>query len=46
VGDGTAYRASQGRAVGRDGWIDIRIDGVDIHVGGATVTCINGQITA
>jgi PhzF family phenazine biosynthesis protein len=46
VGDGSSYRASQGRAIGRDGWIDIRIEGTDIHVGGATVTCIRGEITA
>ncbi len=44
IGDGSHYRASQGRQLGRDGWIDIRIDGADIHVGGACVTCVTGQV--
>ena len=44
VGDGSTYRASQGRQLGRDGWIDIRIDGSDIHVGGECVTCVRGEV--
>ena len=44
VADGTTYRASQGRQLGRDGWIDIRIDGADIHVGGQCVTCVRGEV--
>ena len=44
IGAGSAYRASQGRQLGRDGWIDIRIDGADIHVGGECVTCVQGQV--
>ena len=44
VASGDSYRASQGRQLGRDGWIDIRIDGADIHVGGACVTCVTGQV--
>ena len=44
VADGSAYRASQGRQLGRDGWIDIRIVGSDIHVGGSCVTCVQGQV--
>ncbi len=44
IASGDQYRASQGRQLGRDGWIDIRIDGADIHVGGACVTCVTGQI--
>ena len=44
IGDGSAYRASQGRQLGRDGWIDIRIDGTDIHVGGNCVTCVRGEV--
>ena len=44
VASGDSYRASQGRQLGRDGWIDIRIDGADIHVGGACVTCVAGQV--
>lgn len=45
VGPGDSYRASQGRQVGRDGWIAIRFEGVDIHVGGQCVTCIRGTVT-
>ena len=44
VGSGDTYRASQGRQLGRDGWIDIRIEGKDIHVGGACVTCVRGEV--
>ena len=44
VASGDSYRASQGRQLGRDGWIDIRIDGADIHVGGTCVTCVTGQV--
>lgn len=45
VGDGDSYVASQGRQVGRDGYITIRFDGVDIHVGGKCVTCVEGHVT-
>lgn len=41
VGDGS-YVASQGRQLGRDGRVDVRISGTDIHIGGACVTCIDG----
>jgi PhzF family phenazine biosynthesis protein len=44
VGDGGSYLASQGRQVGRDGKITIRIEGTDIHVGGQCVTCIDGSV--
>jgi PhzF family phenazine biosynthesis protein len=44
IGDGSSYRAIQGRQLGRDGWIDIRIDGTDIHVGGECVTCVRGEV--
>jgi PhzF family phenazine biosynthesis protein len=44
VGDGSSYVASQGRQVGRDGFISIRIDGADVHVGGQCVTCVGGQV--
>ena len=44
IADGGHYRASQGRQLGRDGWIDIRIDGTDIHVGGSCVTCVRGEV--
>lgn len=44
VGAGGSYVASQGRQVGRDGFISIRIDGAEIHVGGQCVTCITGSV--
>ena len=42
IGDGDAYIASQGRQVGRDGRITLRIHGADVHVGGQSVTVIEG----
>lgn len=42
IRDGDSYRASQGRQVGRDGKVHIRIKGSEIHVGGNCVTCIEG----
>lgn len=44
IGAGGSYVASQGRQVGRDGFITIRIEGQDIHVGGQCVTCISGEV--
>lgn len=44
VRDGDSYVASQGRQVGRDGFIRVRIDGADIHVGGECVTCVLGDV--
>lgn len=43
IGDGSAYIASQGRQVGRDGSVHIRIEGDAIHVGGACVTVVSGS---
>lgn len=45
VKDGDSYLASQGRQVGRDGYISIRFEGADIHVGGQCVTCVTGAVT-
>lgn len=45
IGDGSTYLASQGRQMGRDGWIAVRIEGSDVHVGGQCVTCIEGAVT-
>lgn len=45
VSDGDAWIASQGRQIGRDGKISVRIDGADIHVGGSCVTGIEGTVT-
>jgi PhzF family phenazine biosynthesis protein len=44
VRDGSAYVASQGRQVGRDGKVSVRIEGADIHVGGQCVTCVEGTV--
>jgi PhzF family phenazine biosynthesis protein len=44
IKDGDAYQALQGREVGRDGQIDIRIEGDAVHVGGQCVTCITGSV--
>lgn len=42
---GDTYVASQGRQVGRDGKVSIRIAGADVHVGGQCVTCVEGVVT-
>lgn len=44
VRDGDQYIASQGRQVGRDGRVSVRIEGADIHIGGAAVTCVDGVV--
>jgi PhzF family phenazine biosynthesis protein len=44
VGDGDCYVASQGRQVGRDGKVSVRIDGADVHIGGQCVTCVEGVV--
>lgn len=44
IGTGSSYIASQGRQIGRDGRIAIRIEGDDIHVGGSCVACIEGTV--
>ncbi len=44
VKDGDAWTASQGRQVGRDGQVRVWIDGRDVHVGGACVTCVRGEL--
>lgn len=44
VSSGDTYRASQGRQVGRDGWIDVRFEGADIHIGGQCVTVVKGAV--
>ena len=43
---GAAYRASQGREVGRDGFVDVRVDVAtgEVDIGGESVTCIDGTI--
>lgn len=47
IGNGTApsrYRARQGTAIGRAGIVDIEQDGDRIWVGGACLTCIEGNV--
>jgi PhzF family phenazine biosynthesis protein len=44
IGDGVRYTASQGRQVGRDGRIAIRIEGEAVHVGGQCVTVVDGTL--
>lgn len=44
VQPGDSYVASQGRQIGRDGFISIRLEGRDVHVGGQCVTCVTGFV--
>lgn len=44
IADGDRYIASQGLQIGRDGYVHLRVDGKDIHVGGQCVTCITGTL--
>jgi len=41
---GAQYRVSQGRELGRDGYIDVRVDrdSGDVEIGGQSITCIDG----
>jgi len=43
---GTQYRASQGREMGRDGFVDVRVDAAsgDVEIGGQSVTCVDGTL--
>ena len=43
---GLRYRASQGREVGRDGYVDVIVDAADgrVRIGGDCVTCIEGTL--
>jgi PhzF family phenazine biosynthesis protein len=43
VDGASSYLSSQGRQIGRDGIIRVRIDGADIHVGGDCVTVVDGS---
>lgn len=44
IGEGDRYIAAQGQQIGRDGYVHIRVDGKDVHVGGQCVTCITGSL--
>jgi PhzF family phenazine biosynthesis protein len=43
---GNNYRASQGREVGRDGVVEVRVDPAtgDVEIGGQSVTCADGTL--
>lgn len=43
---GANYRASQGREIGRDGYVDVRVEENtgDVWIGGQTVTCVDGLL--
>jgi PhzF family phenazine biosynthesis protein len=43
VSSGSQYVASQGQQCGRDGQVHVRIEGVDVHVGGHCITCVDGN---
>lgn len=44
IGEGDSYLASQGRQLGRDGWISARIEQGFVHIGGHCVTCVSGTV--
>ena len=44
IGEGSAYVASQGRQLGRDGRVSVRITDGAIHIGGECVTCVTGTV--
>jgi PhzF family phenazine biosynthesis protein len=48
VGDGGRYVASQGRELGRDGHVSVRIDpdARRVWIGGRAVTCVEGILHA
>lgn len=41
---GATYRASQGREMGRDGRLELRVDAGEVWVGGQSVTVIDGGL--
>ncbi len=43
---GTRYVARQGMQLGRDGRVDLRIEGDDVYLGGSAVTCVEGSLRA
>lgn len=42
---GTVYTAHQGAALGRDGRIEVKIEGEDVTIGGHAVTVVDGTIS-
>lgn len=45
AGSNDAWLARQGRQIGRDGEIRVRVEDGDVHVGGSCVTVVKGQIS-
>jgi PhzF family phenazine biosynthesis protein len=43
IASGDSYAASQGRQVGRDGKVSVRIENDTVHVGGECITVIEGR---
>jgi PhzF family phenazine biosynthesis protein len=43
---GARYRANQGREVGRDGFVEVRVDAGsgEVEIGGQSVTCMDGMM--
>ncbi|HET8942100.1 MAG TPA: PhzF family phenazine biosynthesis protein [Rudaea sp.] len=43
---GTRYRVSQGREMGRNGFVDVNVDTKtgDVEIGGCSVTCVDGTM--
>ncbi|MDE2404448.1 MAG: PhzF family phenazine biosynthesis protein [Sphingomonadales bacterium] len=46
AGDGSAWTATQGRQIGRDGRVMVRVIAGQVHVGGECVTCVDGLVAA
>lgn len=45
IASGSAYRVSQGREVGRDGWVEVRVDDDgEVWIGGAVQATIRGEL--
>ena len=47
IGRGGRHVASQGRELGRDGYVNVRVDAVTqrVWIGGAAVTCVDGVLS-
>jgi PhzF family phenazine biosynthesis protein len=43
---GSEYTAQQGSALGRNGRVHVRLNGIDVYIGGDCVTAIDGSISA
>jgi predicted PhzF superfamily epimerase YddE/YHI9 len=46
LGEGARHVASQGRELGRDGYVSVRVDPETrrVWIGGAAVTCVDGVL--